>query len=156
LVLGTRKSHSVLAGIGLLKILRHEVQFISHVNDCTDTVFRLWPLELSQHLQLDARITGYDISPEQFPAKEWLPPQVSLETLDIMGEELPKELENAFDVVHIRAFVCVVEAGDPRNLMAKLGKMLSMLPLSFFPSPLDSLSKISAPNLHVALHLELC
>ena len=53
--------------------------------------------------------------------------------LDILNGGLPKELVNAFDVVHIRAFAVVVKAGDPGAVLTRLCEMLSKLsvPLSF-------------------------
>ena len=48
--------------------------------------------------------------------------------LDILSPDLPEELVNAFDVVHIRAFAVVVKGDDPGRVLEKLYKMLSMLP----------------------------
>ena len=94
---------------------------------------RLWPLELSRHLPSTAQIFGYDISPAQFPAKEWLPHNVQLDILDVVNQELPKELKNAFDVVHLRAFALVIKGGDPKGVLNTLVEMLSMLtPLQRF------------------------
>ncbi|KAL8794431.1 MAG: hypothetical protein Q9195_003018 [Heterodermia aff. obscurata] len=78
----------------------------------------LWLLELSQDLPSDTQLVGYDISSAQFPNKESLPPQVHLEILDILSDELPKEVVGTFDVVHIRALVLVVQAGDPRTILS--------------------------------------
>ena len=67
--------------------------------------------------------------------------------LDILSPDLPKELVNAFDVVHIRAFALVVKGGDPGRVLERLCKILSMLPtrsynghmdLLIFPHPLES------------------
>ena len=48
--------------------------------------------------------------------------------LDILSPDLPEELVNAFDVVHIRAFALVVKGSDPGRVLERLCKMLSMLP----------------------------
>ena len=89
-------------------------------------VSRLWLLELSQGLPSDAQLVGYDVSSAQFPNRESLPPQVRLENLDILSDELPEELVGTFDVVHVRALVLVVQAGDPRTLLSNSCALLSM------------------------------
>lgn len=88
----------------------------------------MWPLELSRQLRSSAQITGFDISPGMFPAKEWLPPNVRLEVLDVLKESMVKEVVGKFDVVHVRAFACVVknrEGGGVDRLMERIGSMLS-------------------------------
>ena len=93
-------------------------------------------MELSQDLPPDAQLVGYDISSAQFPNKESLAPQVRLETLDILNDELPKELVETFDVVHVRAFALVVQAGDPRTMLSKLCALLSMFGACNFWPPI--------------------
>ena len=83
-------------------------------------------MELSRDLPSDAQLVGYDISSAQFPNEESLPPQVRLELLDILSDELPKELLGTFDVVHVRALVLVVQAGDPRTILSNSCALLSM------------------------------
>lgn len=61
-----------------------------------------------------------------FPATEWLPPNVKLELLDVLAEKMPEELIGAFDVVHVRAFVCVIKGGDPSHVMERMIAMLSV------------------------------
>ena len=73
---------------------------------------------------------GFDISSEMFPATEWLPNNVQLDLIDAVESEFPKELENSFDVVHVRAFVLVVKQNDPSSLLRKLSMLLSMCLLS--------------------------
>lgn len=60
-----------------------------------------------------------------FPMREWLPENVKLELLDVLAETMPEELVGAFDVVHIRAFVCVIKGGDPSRVMERMVAMLS-------------------------------
>lgn len=66
---------------------------------------------------------GSDISAEQFPAKEYLPANVSFRLLDAF-QEIPDELQGAFDVVHIRAFALVVKGGDLDVLLGNLIRLL--------------------------------
>ena len=67
---------------------------------------------------------GLDISTDYFPAKEWLPSNVSLDVVDAFGE-VPMHLIGRYDIVHLRAFVVVVRNGDPTRLLSNLIKMLS-------------------------------
>ena len=87
---------------------------------------RNWPLELSRHLPHTVKIYGFDVSTSMFPAKQWLPANVHLDTLDMLSsEQLPEGLAGVFDVVHVRAFACVVKGGDPSGVLERLIKMLS-------------------------------
>lgn len=57
---------------------------------------------------------------------------MQLDILDVLSQELPKELKGAFDVVHLRAFAVVIKGGDPKEVLNTLVGMLSMLtPLRF-------------------------
>ncbi|KAL8929696.1 MAG: hypothetical protein Q9172_000375 [Xanthocarpia lactea] len=66
---------------------------------------------------------GLDIASNSFPAKEDLPDNVLLSVQDVF-EELPEDLVEKFDVVHIRAFGLIVKGGDPNHLCANLIRML--------------------------------
>ena len=58
---------------------------------------------------------------------------MQLDILDVLNREVPKELKDAFDVVHIRAFAVVIKGGDPKGVLNTLVEMLSMLtPLQRF------------------------
>ena len=87
---------------------------------------RCWLLELSQQVSSDWQLDGFDISTAQFPASEFLPPNVTLTSLDAFGN-LPVDLIAKFDIVHVRAFCVVVKKGDPGPLMANLIKLLRTL-----------------------------
>ena len=58
------------------------------------------------------------------PAAEYLPPNVSLETMDVFGD-VPENLVGIFDVVHINTFCVVVKNGNPVLLLWHLIGMLS-------------------------------
>ena len=61
-----------------------------------------------------------------YPAKQWLPSNVHLGILDMLSDELPGDLRGTFDVVHVRAFACVIKGGDPTKVVKKMRDMLSM------------------------------
>ncbi len=83
-----------------------------------------------------------------FPSKEWLPPNLHLEVFDMLGGDLPKIMVGAFDVVHLRAFACVIKDGDPHAVLRKLCGMLSkwfhaLSTLFHFPSFLHNQQRCS-------------
>lgn len=57
-------------------------------------------------------------------AAEYLPPNVSLETMDVFGD-VPENLVGRFDVVHIHTTCVVVKNGNPILLLRHLIRMLS-------------------------------
>lgn len=77
-----------------------------------------------------AQLHGYDISPNCFGAREWLPSNVRLVGgFDAMGE-LEEGLRGVYDVVHVRAFVSCVKNNEVKPFLETLKGMLSEL----FPS----------------------
>lgn len=94
---------------------------------------RIWLLDLAKEhpgIQCD----GYDISTDQYPASGWLPPNVSLSTLDI-HKPIPTQLRGQYDVVHVGLLVLVVEHDDPGPLLDNLMALLSMVSLNTVVSP---------------------
>jgi hypothetical protein len=88
-------------------------------------MLRIWLLDLLRQLP-NAKLHGFDISSEQYPAPGFLPPNVSLSKLDILAE-IPEEYREKFDVVHARLLVQVVnQAGsDPVPVIQNMMKLLS-------------------------------
>ena len=84
----------------------------------------IWIIEVLPHLPVSTQIDGFDISAEYYPAKEWLPPNVSLDLFDALGN-VPEHLIGRYDVVHIRTFAAIVRDNDPTRLLENLIKMLS-------------------------------
>lgn len=84
----------------------------------------VWIMEVLPHLAASTQIDGFDISADQYPAKEWLPPNVSLDLFDILGN-VPEHLVGRYDIVHLRTFAVVVRNNDPTGLLQNLIKMLS-------------------------------
>ena len=49
-----------------------------------------------------------------------------MQTLDAFTDDLPEELVEAYDVVHLGIFVLVVRNNDPGKIVKNLFRMLSM------------------------------
>ena len=74
---------------------------------------------------------GFDISDAQFPHRNWMPRNVTLNTLNIL-KPVPESLQGKYDVVHVGLVVLVVEDGDPLPLLDNLLTLLSMFsPFAF-------------------------
>ncbi len=61
-----------------------------------------WLLELASQSPSTWQLQGVDISRLNYPADEYLPKNISLNTMDVFGE-IPDDMVDNFDVVHIRA-----------------------------------------------------
>ncbi|GAQ03970.1 hypothetical protein ALT_1291 [Aspergillus lentulus] len=101
----------------------------------------IWILDLLRQLP-NAKLHGFDISSEQYPAPGFLPPNVSLSKLDILGE-IPEEYREKFDVVHARLLVQVVnQAGsDPVPVIQNMMKLLKPGGYLQWEEPNDDASK---------------
>ncbi|PKX88641.1 class I SAM-dependent methyltransferase [Aspergillus novofumigatus IBT 16806] len=101
----------------------------------------IWILDLLRQLP-NAKLHGFDISSEQYPAPGFLPPNVSLSKLDILGE-IPEEYRGKFDVVHARLLVQVVnQAGsDPVPVIQNMMKLLKPGGYLQWEEPNDDASK---------------
>ncbi|CAF9937756.1 hypothetical protein IMSHALPRED_000534 [Imshaugia aleurites] len=86
-----------------------------------------WLLELASQSPPTWRLQGVDISSLNYPADEYLPKNVSLSTLDVFGE-IPNDMVNKFDVVHIRTFALIITHSEPMPLLKNLVNMLSGIP----------------------------
>ena len=84
----------------------------------------VWITEVLSHLPPSTQIDGFDISAEHWPAKEWLPPKVSLHLFDAF-ENVSEHLVGRYDIVHLRTFAIVVRNNDPTKVLKNLIKMLS-------------------------------
>lgn len=92
------------------------------------TKSRIWLIDLAKELP-HARLDGFDISPLQFPHKNWLPPNVNLHELNALGK-MPEELLGRYDIVHIGLVVLLVPGGDPTVLVDNILSLLSrVIPL---------------------------
>lgn len=82
----------------------------------------IWLIDVNRQLP-SARLDGFDISPDQYPPKEWLPSTISLETMDV-HKPIPHELRGKYDLVHVRLFITVVKKDDPSPILENLKAML--------------------------------
>ncbi|KAL8952130.1 MAG: hypothetical protein Q9222_001942 [Ikaeria aurantiellina] len=82
----------------------------------------LWLTDLAKS-QPSAALHGFDIDTSQAPPKEWLPSNVSIETLDVF-QPVPERLLGMFDVVYVRLFMCVVKDNDPQPILLKIMQLL--------------------------------
>ena len=84
---------------------------------------RIWLIDVSRQLP-SAQLDGFDVSAAQYPPKEWLPSNISLQTLDVFTS-IPKDLQGKYDVVNVRLFLAVVKNNDPSPILRNLMRMLS-------------------------------
>ena len=89
----------------------------------------IWLVELARILPASTKLDGYDISSEQYPAKEWLPKNVTLGTLNAL-DTVPDALRGKYDIVHISLFVMLVRNEDPGPILNNLMLMLSTFPFT--------------------------
>ncbi|KAL4906007.1 hypothetical protein BDW74DRAFT_177695 [Aspergillus multicolor] len=84
-----------------------------------------WPVSYSLHPDTPSsvQIDGFDVTNDMFPPKDWLPPNVSLRTLDIL-KPVPEELKGVYDVVCIRYFGVQIRNNDPSWVLGNLVEML--------------------------------
>ncbi|KAL2815034.1 S-adenosyl-L-methionine-dependent methyltransferase [Aspergillus cavernicola] len=83
----------------------------------------IWPISLSRRVPSTVQIDGFDITDDQFPPSDWLPPNVSLRILDIL-KRVPEELKGQYDVVCIRYFGVLIRNNDPEFVLRNLVDML--------------------------------
>ncbi|RAL08861.1 class I SAM-dependent methyltransferase, partial [Aspergillus homomorphus CBS 101889] len=82
----------------------------------------IWCIDLGYELDT-AEICGYDISDALYPPQSTLPKNVKLDTLDVMSD-IPDKFHGAFDVVHLRLWVCVVRDNRPDKLIQAVSTLL--------------------------------
>ncbi|KAI9877444.1 MAG: hypothetical protein M1830_003866, partial [Pleopsidium flavum] len=83
----------------------------------------IWLLDLARKLPASARLEGLDINLAQTPPEGWLPSNVRFRKLDIF-DDVPKDLIEKYDVVHIRHMVLVVRNNNPLPILLNLLKLL--------------------------------
>ena len=86
-------------------------------------VSSIWLIDVNRQLP-SVHLDGFDISVDQFPAKEWLPDNITLRRLDVL-QPISEELKGKYDLVHVRLFLAVVQNYDPTPILRNLMDMLS-------------------------------
>lgn len=87
-------------------------------------MLRVWLLDVANKLP-SAQCHGFDIDTSHAPGPKWLPPNMSVERFDAFADEIPSELIEVYDVVHVGIFVLVVRNNDPGKMVRNLFRMLS-------------------------------
>lgn len=90
---------------------------------------RIFAIQLAEE-RPDAKITGLDISDEQYPPAWTVPTNVSLDVWNFF-DAVPDKYVGRFDVVHVRLIVGALIKKDKRPVVKNLVKLLSKFP----PSP---------------------
>ena len=80
-------------------------------------------LDVATQLPPSTHLDGIDISFDQCPPNAWLPKNVTLRLADVFTD-VPDDLVEKYDIIHIRHFVCVVKGNDPKPLLHNLLRML--------------------------------
>ncbi|KAK5125604.1 hypothetical protein LTR85_011878 [Meristemomyces frigidus] len=83
----------------------------------------IWLLDMANELPRSSQLDGIDISFGQCPPEAWLPKNVDLHQLDVF-DEVPDDMLERYNVIHVRHFVCVVKGNDPAPLLRNLLRML--------------------------------
>ncbi|KAL8706876.1 MAG: hypothetical protein Q9201_000145 [Fulgogasparrea decipioides] len=81
----------------------------------------IWLLDLAKSLPSTVQLDGFDISAKQYPAM--LPRNVSLHVANAL-EDPPADRVGAYDIVHIRLFMGVVNDNNPVPLFDHCAKLL--------------------------------
>jgi hypothetical protein len=84
----------------------------------------IWGIELSRQLKPSARIDGLDVSHDQAPPAECLPPNVHLRIHNCLKEP-PEDLVGVYDIVHIQNFNSVIQDNNPVPVIQHMLKMMS-------------------------------
>lgn len=94
------------------------------MRNATDKHYSIWLTELSRILPPSAQLQGYDLDISQSPPQEWLPSNIAHSTWDAFSE-VPDDMVEQYDVVHIAIFMLLISKNDPVPLLKNLMKMLS-------------------------------
>lgn len=82
----------------------------------------IWLLDLARSLP-NSSLDGFDISLQQCPPPEWLPPSVHVHQWDIFTP-VPLDLKVQYDIVHIRLALLVIRNNDPRPVLRNVMELL--------------------------------
>jgi len=111
----------------------------------------IWLLELASYLPSTTSLDGFDISSDQYPPQEWLPPNVHLSVHDSF-EPFPSDALGTYDIVNLRFALCYVNNDDAEVLLPNLISLLK--PGGYLqwlePSPLKTEAKASGASTSMA------
>ncbi|GAB7349491.1 hypothetical protein MBLNU459_g0202t1 [Dothideomycetes sp. NU459] len=86
----------------------------------------IWLLEVAETLPSPTtRLSGFDISSQQYPPSTFLPSNVELGTFDMMDPAgPPAHLQGKFDIVHVRLLACIIRDNNVAPALSALIKLL--------------------------------
>ncbi|RYP76851.1 hypothetical protein DL771_001587 [Monosporascus sp. 5C6A] len=84
---------------------------------------RIWLFDVAETVSKSTRLVGLDISFKAAPPPATLPSNVTLRHWDVR-DDVPEDLINAFDIVHLRFFSFVVMNEEVPGVVEKLYKLL--------------------------------
>ncbi|MCJ1407332.1 hypothetical protein MMC19_001403 [Ptychographa xylographoides] len=82
----------------------------------------IWSIELCQQYP-DVHFDCFDITADQFPAKNLLPHNISVHEHDAF-QAFPEHLRGTYDVVHVQMFLTIVKNGNPAPLIKNFMTLL--------------------------------
>ncbi|KAL9612348.1 MAG: hypothetical protein Q9167_003035 [Letrouitia subvulpina] len=83
----------------------------------------IWLLAVARQVPPTAQLDGLDISLDQVPPREWLPPNVNFRRHDVY-EPPSLDFEARYDIIHVRHLLLVVRENDPAPVLRNLLQML--------------------------------
>lgn len=84
----------------------------------------MWLFDVRELVDPSAQLCGFDISFDAAPPREILPSNVSFRHWDVK-QDLPEDLVESFDIVHVRFFAFVLMSDQVQPVVERLFKMLS-------------------------------
>ena len=81
-------------------------------------------MELAQEVPQTWQLEGYDINANYLPATEDLPHNVTMRIIDVF-DDIPDELAEKFDVIHVRTFAVIIKNNDPVPFLKNIMRLLS-------------------------------
>ena len=92
--------------------------------------YRIVLTDLSRRLPPSVQLDAFDSSLAAFPPKQFLPRNIGLHQWD-MKTDIPKELEDVYDIVHVRNVVSVLSDEEVEDILSKLSLQASKYDSSF-------------------------
>lgn len=81
-------------------------------------------MELAQESPKTWQLEGFDVNSNYLPATEYLPHNVTMRILDVF-DDIPDDLVEKFDVVHVRTFAVIIKNNNPTPFLRNMIKLLS-------------------------------
>ena len=89
----------------------------------------IWLTDLEARLPKSVQLDGLDISFHATPPPQWLPSNMTLRHWDIKTD-VPKDLVEFYDIVHIRNFAFILQSDDIQRVLGNLMRLIRTLILA--------------------------